>query len=352
MKSYDIVEWGKPLQEVLRDRPKPVGTEVLVKVQACGICHSDLHIRDGLLDLGNGKHISFESVGVKLPFTMGHEIVGVVAEAGSEASVKAGTPCVVYPWHGCGTCLNCTNGREVDCESGRALGTRKPGGYSDYVVVPHEQYLLDYGNLDPLLAATCACSGLTSFSALKKLPPMLEADTLVLIGAGGLGLAALGLAPQLTSARLVVADIDDEKLARASAAGAHEVVNLRSENAARDLRKAAPNGIRAIVDFVGSAQTTGVALESVARGGTVVVVGLFGGAISLSTALLPMRNVTLRGSYVGSVEEMRALLDLLQEKGKGSPVNLKSLPMSAVNEALEELAQGRVAGRLLAIPGQ
>ncbi|WP_232232602.1 zinc-binding dehydrogenase [Cupriavidus sp. amp6] len=164
--------------------------------------------------------------------------------------------------------------------------------------------------------------------------------------------SSLGLAPQLTSARLVVADIDDEKLARASAAGAHEVVNLRSENAARDLRKAAPNGIRAIVDFVGSAQTTGVALESVARGGTVVVVGLFGGAITLSTALLPMRNVTLRGSYVGSVEEMRALLDLLQEKGKGSPVNLKSLPMSSVNEALEELARGRVAGRLLAIPGQ
>lgn len=127
MKSYDIVEWGKPLQEVLRDTPKPVGTEVLVKVQAGGICHSDLHIRDCFLDLGNGKHISFENVGVKLPFTMGHEIVGVVAEAGGDASVKAGTPCVVYPWHGCGTCLNCTNGREVDCESGRALGTRKPG---------------------------------------------------------------------------------------------------------------------------------------------------------------------------------------------------------------------------------
>lgn len=352
MKSYDIVEWGKPLQEVLRETPAPTGSEVRVRIEACGICHSDLHIREGALDLGNGKRIDFESVGVKLPFTMGHEIVGVVDELGPDARIPRGTRCVVYPWHGCGECLNCRNGREVDCERGRALGTRRPGGYSDYVVVPHERYLLDYGTLDPLLAATCACSGLTSYSALRKLPPLLAEDTLVLIGAGGLGLAALGLAPVATPARIVVADIDDAKLGHAASAGAHDVVNLRAENAVHALRQAAPNGIRAIIDFVGSAQTTGLALESVARGGTVIVVGLFGGALSVSTALLPMRNVTLRGSYVGSVDEMQSLLTLLQERESVSPVQLQTLPMSLVNDALDELARGHVAGRLLAIAGQ
>lgn len=352
MKSYDIVEWGKPLQVVLRETPVPSGSEVRVKVEACGVCHSDLHIREGALDLGNGRRIAFESVGVSLPFTMGHEIVGVVDAVGPDARIAPGTRCVVYPWHGCGVCLNCRNGREVDCEKGHALGTRRPGGYSDYVLVPHERYLLDYGSLDPLLAATCACSGLTSYSALRKLPPLLAEDTLVLIGAGGLGLAALGLAPNLTPARIVVADIDDAKLEQASAAGAHGVVNLRSDDAPSALRRAAPNGIRAIVDFVGSAQTTGVALESVGRGGTVIIVGLFGGALSLSTALMPMRNVTLRGSYVGSVAEMQSLLALLQERGAVSPVKLECRPMSSVNDALDELGRGQVAGRILAVAGQ
>jgi len=349
MKSYDIVEWGKPLQEVLRDTPTPTGSEVRVKVEACGVCHSDLHIREGALDLGNGKHIEFGSVGVKLPFTMGHEIVGVVDEIGPDARIARGTRCVVYPWHGCGDCLNCRNGREVDCENGRALGTRRPGGYSDYVLVPHERYILDYGTLDPLLAATCACSGLTSYSALRKLPPLLPDDTLLLIGAGGLGLAALGLAPAVTAARVVVADIDDAKLEHAAKAGAANVVNLRSEDAVRSLRQVAPNGIRGIIDFVGSAQTTGIALDSVARGGTVIVVGLFGGALSVSTALLPMRNVTLRGSYVGSLDEMKSLLALLEEQEIVSPVKLQKRPMSQANEALDDLARGRIAGRVLAV---
>nr|WP_315593224.1 alcohol dehydrogenase [uncultured Cupriavidus sp.] len=352
MKSYDIVEWGRPLQEVVRETPMPRGSEVRVKVEACGVCHSDIHIREGALDLGNGKRVEFGSVGVELPFTMGHEIVGVVDETGPDANVARGTRCVVYPWHGCGECLNCRSGREIDCERGRALGTRRPGGYSDYVMVPHERYLLDYGSLDPLLAATCACSGLTSYSALRKLPPLMPQDTLVLIGAGGLGLAALGLASAVTPAHVVVADIDDEKLAYATTAGAHAVVNLRSADAATALRKAAPDGIRAVIDFVGSANTVGCALESVARGGTVIVVGLFGGSLSVSTALLPMRNITLQGSYVGTVDEMRLLLALIQEREISSPVKLQVRPMSMVNDALDDLAQGKVSGRLLAVPGQ
>ncbi|MGI4812722.1 MAG: alcohol dehydrogenase [Janthinobacterium lividum] len=352
MNSYDIVEWGKPLQRVVREKPVPVGREVRVKVEACGVCHSDLHIRHGALDLGNGQRVAFQSVGATLPFTMGHEIVGVVDAVGPDARIAPGTPCVVYPWHGCGVCLNCRNDREVDCEQGRALGTRRPGGYADYVMVPHQRYLLDYGTLDPLLAATCACSGLTAYSALRKLPPMLAADSLVLIGAGGLGLAALGLTRVLSPARIVVADIDDAKLELAKAAGAHAVVDLRATDASAALRAAAPDGIRAIVDFVGSAQTVDVALKSVGRGGTVVIVGLFGGALSLSTALMPMRNITLRGSYVGSVAEMQALLALLQEQGVESPVKLERRPMSSVNDALDELARGQVAGRLLAIAGQ
>lgn len=353
MQSYDITEWGKPLQVVIRDTPTPVGKQVRVKVEACGVCHSDLHIQHGALDLGNGQRVSFESIGVKLPFTMGHEIVGVVDAVGEEADIPVGTRCVVYPWHGCGECFNCRKGREVDCENGRALGTRKPGGYSDYVMVPHQRYLLDYGSFDPWVAATCACSGLTAYSALLKLPPLLAEDTLVLVGAGGLGLAAIALARTLTSARIVVADIDDTKLNEAKQAGADAVLNTREPDAIAALRGLSSNGIRAVIDFVGGSTTVDMAIKAVSRGGTVIVVGLFGGAVSLSTALLPMRNITLRGSYVGSLEEMTSLLQLMQRsEQKDLSVQIQPRPMSEINDALSDLSNGRVLGRVIALAGQ
>jgi alcohol dehydrogenase, propanol-preferring len=349
MKSWDIVEWGRPLQAVVRETPRPEGTQVLVRIDACGVCHSDLHIQTGALDLGGGRQVSFESVGVTLPFTMGHEIVGEVAAAGPDADIAVGTRCVVYPWHGCGHCRLCLRGDELSCNQGMALGTRRPGGYADHVMVPHARYLLDYGRLDPLLAATCACSGLTAYSALRKLPPLQAEDTLLLIGAGGLGQAALGLAAELTPARVVVADIANAKLAAATEAGAQGTLNLRAgDDASLAALREMKAEVRSVIDFVGSPQTVGFAMKAAGRGGVVVIVGLFGGALPVSTALLPMRNLTLRGSYVGTLAEMQELLDLLQRRPL-LKVPLERRPMSALNEALEDLAAGRVAGRVLAM---
>lgn len=350
MRSHDIVEWGKPLQLVVRETPQPVGTEVLVRVEACGVCHSDLHIREGSIDLGSGRRVSFDSIGVKLPFTLGHEIVGTVAAAGPESSAVPGTRCVVYPWQGCGHCRHCLRGDELSCDAGRALGTRVPGGYSDHVIVSHQRYLLDYGALDPLLAATCACSGLTAYSALRKLPSLTAQDHLLLIGAGGLGLAALGLASALTEARIVVADIDAAKLPLARSRGAHEVLDLSAADAGVRLRSLIGEGVRGVIDFVGSPETVDFALRASGRGGAIVVVGLFGGAMSLSTALLPMRNITLRGSYVGSLQEMTDLLAMLQTAPVLN-VPLHERPMSQVEDALADLAAGRVSGRMLVRAG-
>ncbi|MGT2477536.1 zinc-binding dehydrogenase [Paraburkholderia terrae] len=351
MKSYDIVEWGKPLQLQVRETPQPQGSQVLVRIDACGVCHSDLHIQTGALDLGNGRKATFESIGVQLPFTMGHEIIGVVAAVGPESDAVVGSRCVVYPWQGCGRCHACRKGREIDCENGAALGTRRRGGYADHVMVPHTRYLLDYGTLDPLVAATCACSGLTAYSALRKLPDMEPEDSLLLMGAGGLGLAALGLAKGMGCERIVVSDIDDDKLMQAARGGATSTVNVQQSDAGAALRAAAPAGIRAVIDFVGSPETVELALSVVGRGGTVVVVGLFGGALPLSTALLPMRNIELKGSYVGTLEEMRDLLALLQREPLLS-VPLTTYPMSQINDALGALATGKVVGRLLAIAGE
>jgi D-arabinose 1-dehydrogenase-like Zn-dependent alcohol dehydrogenase len=349
VKSFDIVEWGRPLQAVVRETPVPEGSQVLLRVEACGVCHSDLHLRDGSLDMGPNRKVTFESLGLRLPFTLGHEIVGTVVAKGPEASIGVGERRVVYPWIGCGRCRHCRRGDELSCEANVALGTRRAGGYADHVLVPHDRYLLDFGDLDPSFAATLACSGLTAFSALRKLPAFTSEDTLLLIGAGGLGLAALGLAAETTQARVIVADIDPAKLELARERGAADVLDLSAAAADARVRAMAGEGVRAVVDFVGAATTVDFALRALGKGGTLVVVGLFGGAVSLPTALLPSRHLTIRGSYVGTLAEMQELL-ALAERGKVASPPMFRRPLSEINEALLDLGAGRVQGRVVVVP--
>jgi hypothetical protein len=128
MHSMQIVEWGKPLEPRDRPTPRPQGTEVLVKVAACGVCHSDLHLQDGYFDLGGGNKLELEKLGLKLPHTLGHEIVGEVVAVGPEAAgARIGDKRVVHPWIGCGSCETCRRGDELLCTSMRSLGARRDG---------------------------------------------------------------------------------------------------------------------------------------------------------------------------------------------------------------------------------
>src|SRR5438105_11571218 len=143
MRAMQIIEWGKPLEARDYPDPEPQGEEVLLRVEAAGVCHSDVHIWDGHFDLGEGKQISLASRGVQLPFTMGHEIAGEVAALGPQASgVEIGDKVVAYPWIGCGQCAACQKGEELLCLRPRTLGTRVAGGYGTHVLVPHRRYLL------------------------------------------------------------------------------------------------------------------------------------------------------------------------------------------------------------------
>lgn len=128
MRAMQIIEWGKPLEAREYPDPEPQGEEVLLRVEAAGVCHSDVHIWDGHFDLGDGRQISLESRGVHLPFTMGHEIAGEVAALGPQATgVKVGDKVVAYPWIGCGECAVCRKGEELLCLNPRTLGTRRTG---------------------------------------------------------------------------------------------------------------------------------------------------------------------------------------------------------------------------------
>jgi alcohol dehydrogenase, propanol-preferring len=351
MKSYDVCECGAPLRLMERPTPKPTGTEVLLKVIAAGVCHSDLHIWEGFYDIGGGKRLKLTDRGVKLPLTMGHENVGEVVAAGPDATgVKTGDRRLIHPWLGCGECAVCRRGDEQLCRTPFSIGVFRAGGYADHLLVPHSRYLFDIGNIPPERAAPLACSGITTYGALKKIGPLLQEEPVVIIGAGGLGLMCLALHRAMGGKGAIVVDIDPVKREAALKAGAQAVIDGGAPDAAKQIIEATNGGAWAVIDLVGASRTVQLALDSIVKGGKLIIVGLFGGDITVPTPSFPLRAMTIQGSYVGSLPEMAELLDLVRRKGVPDlPVGTR--PLAAVNEALNELKAGKVIGRLVLTPG-
>ena len=349
MRAMQIIEWGKPLEARDYADPEPKGEEVLLRVEAAGVCHSDVHIWDGHFDLGDGKHISLASRGVNLPFTMGHEIAGEVAALGPQASgVKVGDKVVAYPWIGCGQCDVCKSGQELLCNTPRTLGTRVAGGYGSHVIVPSGRYLLPYDGIPQALAATYTCSGITAYSALKKAREHVGRDDhLVIIGAGGVGGSAVHIAPAMIDGKIIVADIDAQKRAHARQMGAVATIDNAAPDAVRQVIQATNGGAAAAIDFVGAPATMQFGINILKKGGKLVMVGLYGGACPVSTVLFPFKMMTLEGSYVGTLDDLRELLALVQS-GKVPPIPIERRPASEASNALADLKSGgKVRGRVV-----
>ena len=255
MKSFQVADFNAPLQEVDHPTPQPSGTQVLIKVKAAGVCHSDLHIWEGGYDLGHGrKPLSLKDRGVSLPRTMGHETVGEVAgvragcQGRRQGDLKVGDVALVYPWLGCGKCETCLAGDENMCVvKPNSLGVYCDGGYADHMTVPHPKYLLNLKGLDPVTAAPYACSGVTTYSALKKVEFAFNTP-IVIFGAGGLGLMALSLLKAMGGKGAIVVDIDARKREAAEKAGALATVDGKAPDALEQLaqqgRRADPRGDR------------------------------------------------------------------------------------------------------------
>jgi len=352
MKSYDVCECGAPLRLMERPTPKPAGTEILLKVIAAGVCHSDLHIWDGYYDLGGGKRLKLSDRGVKLPLTMGHENVGEVVAVGPDAvGVKIGDRRLVHPWLGCGECAVCRRGDEQLCRTPFSIGVFRSGGYADHLLVPHPRYLFDIGGIAPEKAAPLACSGITTYGALKKVGPLLQEEPVVIIGAGGLGLMCLALHRAMGGKAAIVVDIDPVKREAARRAGAQAVIDGNAADAAKQIIEATKGGAWAVIDLVGASRTVQLGVDSLVKGGKVIVVGLFGGDITVPTPSLPLRAMTIQGSYVGSLTEMAELLDLVRRKG-APDLPVATRPLAAVNDALNDLKAGKVIGRVVLTPAQ
>jgi len=350
MKSFRVTEFSRPLQEVDAPTPQPFGTQVLLKVKAAGICHSDLHIWEGGYNLGPGrKPLSLKDRGVSLPLTMGHETVGEVVALGPDArGVAVGEVRLVYPWLGCGKCPTCLGGEENMCLKPGSIGVYCDGGYADHLVVPHPRYLLDLKGLDPVTAAPYACSGVTTYSALKKIEAFLG-EPIVIFGAGGLGLMALSILKAMGGKGAVVVDIDAAKRTAAEKAGALATVDGAAPDALQQIMAKAGGPIRGVIDLVGNSQTTTLGFDCLSKGGKLVLVGLFGGAASWPLPLIPIRAITIQGSYVGNLRETQELIDLVREK-KIPPIPVTPRPLGDANAALTELQQGKLIGRAVLVP--
>ena len=348
MRSYQVESFGRPLQQVLRDTPQPQGSEVLLEVGSCGVCHSDVHLQDGYVDLGGDAKLDL-SRSVAPPRTLGHEIAGTVVALGPDATgVQIGDRRVVFPWIGCGRCALCAAGNEHLCNAAQALGVQRDGGFADYVMVPHARYLFGYGALADEQACIYACSGLTAYSALKKIGKLGPDDALVVIGAGGVGLSGIRMARHVTGVAPIVAEIDQSKWDLARQAGAADCLDPSDATATRAFMKSS-GGAAAAIDFVGAATTFTYGLQALRKGGRLVSVGLFGGAAQLMPAMLPLRAVSIIGSYVGSLAEMGEVMALARQGGlPAMPVTAR--PLSEVNEALAALRSGAVRGRAVLRP--
>jgi D-arabinose 1-dehydrogenase-like Zn-dependent alcohol dehydrogenase len=349
MRMFQVCVCGQPLQQNEQPTPEPKGSEVLLKVLAAGVCHSDLHLADGWFDLGGGKRMSLQDRGMKLPITLGHENVGEVVALGPEAKgVKAGQRMLVDPWIGCGKCPACERNEDNLCTAMRSLGVFSNGGYADYLMVPHSRYLFDIGDMPAERVAPLACSGATTFGALKKITTLTREPT-VIIGAGGLGLMCLALHRKMGGHSAIVVDIDPAKREVAKKAGAVAVVDGKAADAVDQIKGLTNGGAFAVIDLVGSSQSARLGYDSLAKGGKYVIVGLYGGDLTVALPPVPMRALTIQGSYVGSVPEMQELMDLVRRTGLPD-VPVATRPLDDVNEVMGELRAGKVIGRVVLTP--
>ncbi len=350
MRCYCVMEHSRPLVAVDRERPEPQGTEVLLRVRVAGLCHTDLHLWEGYYDLGGGKRLNLADRGLKPPLTLSHEIVAEIVAVGPDAPpVVFGQRSLIHPWIGCGECATCRRGEENICSKGRALGVARPGGFAEYVLVPHPRYLVDIDGLDEAVAAPLACAGVTTYSAIRKFGDGIRHEPVLIIGAGGLGLMAIEVLKALGGCGAILVDIDPAKREAALAAGALAVIDGRAPDAARQVIGATGEGAGLILDLVGSTATATLAMQGARRGGHIVVCGLMGGDLTLSLPTLPLRPLCIEGSYVGTLTELRELVDLVRSSGM-APIPVSRRPMHEVNQAIDDLQHGRVIGRTVLIP--
>jgi propanol-preferring alcohol dehydrogenase len=317
MRAVVLRAFNTPLE--LEEREIPTvrnGDESVVRVLACGVCHSDLHVTENL----------FES---PLPLVLGHEIVA--------EDEQLGNVLVYAPW-GCGECRFCRATEEMICPDGGEAGLFKDGGYAEYMRVPARRFLYPIGDLDPVQAATLGCGGLTPYRAVKHARNWLGPGSRALVlGAGGLGQFGIQYLRLMTDAEVHVGDPSGQKRVRGLALGAEQAA------APEDLE----GPYSAVLDFVGSEDSLMHAARLVDRQGIAIVIGLFGGRIPFGLGAIP-HEARFMSSIWGSRDELAELIELAQREPLEYTID--TMPLHRAQEAHDLIRSGRARGRIVLTP--
>jgi alcohol dehydrogenase, propanol-preferring len=346
MRMWAVVGAGVPLENLEEPTSVPIGSEVLIEVTHCGVCHSDLHMWKGEYNLGKGKTMKVTER-TKLPRAPGHEVAGRVVAMGSEVEgVAIGDLRVVYPWIGCGNCARCAVGEDNLCSSQSSIGVVSHGGFASHVIVSHARYLVDPLSVDPGLAATYACSGITAYSAVRKLGKVEADQPILIIGAGGLGHTAITILCALGHRNIVVADISEDKRQAAIEAGASATIDGSSPDLSAEIMRAAGGPLLHAIDFVNATETAQAAFDSLAHGGTLVLAGAAGGILEVPLAPMIFKPRSVMGTKTGTVQDLKDVI-ALADQGKLKPIPIERMAFEEANQAMMKLRDGKVTGRVV-----
>jgi 2-desacetyl-2-hydroxyethyl bacteriochlorophyllide A dehydrogenase len=331
MKAVRLVEVGQPLE--MQDVPLPTVGErdVLVRIRAAGICHSDVHYRAGVSPVG------------PLPQTLGHEIAGVVEKTGPQVTnVEVGDRVCLHYLLTCGECYYCTAGNEQFCVQGAMLGKHCDGGYAEYIAVPARNAVPVPDEVSLEQAAVLMCSSSTSFHALRK-ARLQPGETVAVLGAGGLGMSAIQLARAFGALEVYAVDINEDKLKLAEGYGAIPVNARRDDPVAEIRRLTVGKGVDVALEVIGLPLTMRQAIQSLAVFGRAVIVGLTDQPLEIDS----YREILGKeAEVIGSSDHLLHELPLLLEFVRQGRLDLtgvitRTIPLDAdtINETMDALEQ-------------
>lgn len=341
MRAALLNGYGELLSVSEIPRPVPGAGEVLIKVTAAGLCHTDLHLIDGDPAILPG-----------FPAVLGHETAGIVEAIGADVtSVSVGDAVAVFGAQGCGSCPTCLSGLENMCSvqvlSMNGIGIA--GGFAEFMIVPAERHLVPIGDLDPVKAAGLTDAGLTPYRAVKRALAHLDpGSTAVAIGVGGLGQFGIQYLNLLSDARIIALDPDATKRARALELGADLALDPTAAGFSEAMAEHDLAGsCAAVLDFVGNDASLATARSLLGARGMLNIVGLGGGSTALSFFTMPPEAVVTTTNW-GSAPEMREVIDLARDGHIESTVTTYSL--DDVQHAVNDLRAGRIEGRAVIVP--
>jgi propanol-preferring alcohol dehydrogenase len=335
MKAARLHEFGQPLQIEEIARPSPLADEVLLQVQACGVCHSDLHIAHG--DLPGFK------AGTRLPLIPGHEVVGRVVERGADVThLEIGQRVGVAWLHSaCGQCAQCTEGLENLCRKAVVTGMMVDGGYAQYMRAKASHALPIPDSLSSVQAAPLFCAGVTVYRALRN-AHVAAGQRVAIFGVGGLGHLAVQIARAM-GADVIALDVADDKLELARSLGASMALNAAAPESLKTIRGLGGVHVAIVTSAARAAYDT--ALKCLRPAGTLAVVGLPAEALSFAALALVANEVHIVGSAVGTRDDLRAVL-AMAATGQ-IHCHTETQPLERINQVFEQMAQGRISGRVV-----